>query len=126
LAPAIHFTLTTARLSLYNQIVAVAQLDGSPELRELLERDVRHLQRFAAVLAKSLPELPRHEIFWRLHFVMGVQHSLYTGLNRLDALSSGTCRIDDLDAVVARAVDFAAAGMTAPFKPGPEREATQP
>src|SRR5690606_38214988 len=41
--------------SIYVQFVARAALDGPPEMREMIERDVRHLERFVAALSRILP-----------------------------------------------------------------------
>jgi AcrR family transcriptional regulator len=109
--PGIRFTLHGYRLSLYNQIVVLARSGASPEMRSLLERDVRHLKRFVTALSKALPHLSRTEIYWRLHFVMGVQHSIYSDLARLDALSDGECNAADIPAIVARVIAFAVAGL---------------
>lgn len=111
LEPGIRFTLQSNRLTLYNQVVTLARTGASQEMRELLERDVRHLQRFVTAIERALPDMPRDEIVWRLHFVMGVQHSIYSELPRLEALSEGRCNVTDIDAVVARAINFAVAGF---------------
>jgi AcrR family transcriptional regulator len=117
IAPAIRYSFTSNRLALYNQFVAFARGDGPPEAREMLDRDVGHLQRFVLPLARALPHLPQQEVYWRLHFVMGVQHSLYTDMKRLETLSGGQCHLDNLPAVTARVVDFVVAGLEAPHQP---------
>lgn len=115
--PSIRYSFTSTRLALYNQFVAFARADGPAEARELLDKDVGHLQRFVLPLARALPHLPQQEVYWRLHFVMGVQHSLYTDMKRLETLSGGLCQLDDLAAVTARVVDFVVAGLQAPYAP---------
>jgi len=117
IAPAIRWSLGSDRLALYNQFMAVARTDGPPEMRELVEKDVAHLQRFVLPLARALPHLPQEEVYWRLHFAMGVLHSVYTDLRRLETLSGGLCTAEDADALIDRAVDYALAGFEAPYKP---------
>lgn len=114
--PSIRYSFTSTRLALYNQFVAFARGDGPPEAREMLDKDVGHLQRFVLPLARALPHLPQQEIYWRLHFVMGVQHSLYTDMKRLETLSGGLCQLDNLEAVAGRVVDFVIAGLEAPYR----------
>ncbi|WP_051329880.1 TetR/AcrR family transcriptional regulator [Niveispirillum irakense] len=114
--PSIRYSFTSTRLALYNQFVAFARGDGPPEAREMLDKDVGHLQRFVLPLARALPHLPQQELYWRLHFMMGVQHSLYTDMKRLETLSGGQCHLDNLDAVAARVVDFVIAGLEAPYR----------
>lgn len=97
--------------TIYMQFVARAVLDGPAEMRALIERDVRHLERFVAALARALPELPRAELLWRFHFAMGALHSIYHDLRRLDALAGGGLDLADPEATVARLVDFAAKGL---------------
>lgn len=114
--PSIRYSFTSTRLALYNQFVAFARGDGPPEAREMLDKDVGHLQRFVLPLARALPHLPQQEIYWRLHFVMGVQHALYTDMKRLETLSGGLCQLDNLEAVAGRVVDFVIAGLEAPYR----------
>jgi AcrR family transcriptional regulator len=121
--PAIRFSASSDFINLYNHFVAFARSSPTSEqtgeqagpaaARALLEREVGHLERFADAFHRALPHLPITEIHWRLHFAMGVQHALYTDLNRLSALSKGACDRSDIDAVIARAVDFIVAGMQA-------------
>ncbi|HYC05418.1 MAG TPA: TetR/AcrR family transcriptional regulator [Azospirillaceae bacterium] len=113
IAPAVRWSVGTGRLALYNQFTAVARTEGPPEMRELLEKDVSHLQRFVLALARALPHLPQEEVYWRLHFSLGVLHSLYTDLSRLETLSGGLCTPEDSEAMTRRAIDFATAGFEA-------------
>lgn len=67
--------------------------------------------RLIDILKKALPDVPEEEIFWGYHFVTGsLMHSLSRS-GRLDRLSNGLCRSDDLPAVRARMADFMAAGF---------------
>ena len=108
-----HRKAETGGSSIYVQFVARAVLDGPPEMRDMIERDVRHLQRFVAALSRALPHLPREDLLWRFHFAMGVLHSIYNNLRRLEALSGGSSDLSETEAIVTRLVDFAAAGLEA-------------
>lgn len=114
--PAIRASLTGTLLSLYNQFYALARTDGPPELKEMLEKDVGHLQRFVTALRRALPDLPAEEVYWRLHLSLGVQHGSYNDLGRLATLSGGLCQVTDRDALVRRVVDYVTAGLTAPYR----------
>jgi AcrR family transcriptional regulator len=103
----------TGGRTIYMQFVARAVLDGPPEMRALIERDVRHLERFVAALSRALPHLPREDLLWRFHFAMGALHSIYHDLRRLDALSGGASDMTDAEAIIDRVVAFAAAGLEA-------------
>jgi AcrR family transcriptional regulator len=97
--------------SIYVQFVARASLDGPPEMRAMIEGDVRHLERFIAALSCALPGLSHTELLWRFHFAMGTLHSIYNNLRRLESLAKGDIDLTDADAITARVVEFAAAGM---------------
>ncbi len=67
--------------------------------------------RLIEILRKALPDIPEEDIFWGYHFVTGsLMHSLSRS-GRLDRLSSGLCKSDDLKAVKARMAEFMAAGF---------------
>jgi AcrR family transcriptional regulator len=89
------------------------QLDGPEEIRALGESETRHLKPFVRALHEALPELPISEIYWRLQFVLGIEHSLHKEVKRLESLSSGACNLSDPDAVVERVLDFVLPGMLA-------------
>jgi AcrR family transcriptional regulator len=100
--------------SVFIQFMGRVRTDGTPEMRNLMDKEVGHLLPFANSLARTLPDLPRDEIFWRLHFTLALMHYTITDLRRLDAISEGTCDLDDTDALIARMVGFAVAGFEAP------------
>jgi AcrR family transcriptional regulator len=67
--------------------------------------------RLIGLLRKALPDVPAQDIFWGYHFVTGsFMHSLSRS-GRLDRLSDGLCKSDDLKAVKARMADFMTAGF---------------
>ncbi|HEX4182648.1 MAG TPA: TetR/AcrR family transcriptional regulator [Caulobacteraceae bacterium] len=87
--------------------------EGTDEMREALRSDVSHLRRFADALLKARPDLPPEEIYWRLHFVLGMIHNnRFAEFDRLHTLSEGLTREDDPGALIRRMVDFAEAGFS--------------
>ena len=100
--------------SVFIQFMGRVRTDGTPEMRNLMDREVGHLQPFAASLTRTLPGLPQAEIYWRLHFTLALMHYTITDLRRLDAISGGLCDLADTDALIARMVGFALAGFEAP------------
>jgi len=99
---------------LFGALLARAHADGRDELLDLLERQTTHLDPFAEALQRALPDLPREEIYWRLHFVLNLEHAVQTELKRLHYLSKGLCDIEDRRAIVDRIVEFALPGLLAP------------
>ena len=101
--------------------VVYAEIRYAPEL--FVERVFhKHLapvsQRFVEALSKALPELPPSELLWRLHFSVGVlTHTMLWG-RIFPKITNGVCDISDREALVDRAVRFAAAGFRAPASKG--------
>jgi AcrR family transcriptional regulator len=75
------------------------------------------VQRFSGAIAAALPELPREECFWRLHFMAGsMTHML--ALSGVLPLMSG--QPVDRDALLRRLIAFLSAGLRAPVPAGRE------
>jgi AcrR family transcriptional regulator len=72
-------------------------------------------QQFLNALQRALPQLPKHELYWRLHCVVGVITYLMA-----DTASLGMLDRTDVDGTVARLVAFLAPGVAAPL-PNPEK-----
>jgi AcrR family transcriptional regulator len=76
------------------------------------------LQRFTSAFHGAVPELPKTELLWRMHFMIGaVAHTLRAGQD-MKLISGGACDPSDLDAVTRRLVSFIAAGFRAPLPQG--------
>jgi AcrR family transcriptional regulator len=98
------------RISL--QFIIRARSEGTEAMREALRKDVSHLRRFADALLAARPDLPPEEVYWRLHFVLGMIHNnRFVEFDRLHTLSEGLTREDDAGALIKRMVDFAEAGF---------------
>lgn len=98
------------RISL--QFLIRARSEGGAEIREVLSTDVSHLRRFSDALLAACPQLAPEEVYWRLHFALGMIHqNRFMELDRLHVLSDGLTREDDVAGLQRRMVDFAAAGF---------------
>jgi AcrR family transcriptional regulator len=98
------------RISL--QFLIRARGEGTEAMREALRSDVSHLRRFADALLAARPDLPPEEVYWRLHFVLGLIHNnRFAELDRLHTLSEGLTAEDDTDLLIKRMVDFAEVGF---------------
>jgi AcrR family transcriptional regulator len=98
------------RISL--QFLIRARSEGTAEIRDVLGTDVSHLRRFSDALIAALPNLTAEEVYWRVHFALGLIHqNRFSELDRLNVLSEGTTREDDVDGLLKRMVDFAEAGF---------------
>lgn len=98
------------RISL--QFLIRARGEGTEEMRHALTSDVSHLRRFADALIKALPRLPRGDIYWRMHFALGMLHqNRFAELDRLTVLSEGMINEADVEGLLQQMVAFAEAGF---------------
>jgi AcrR family transcriptional regulator len=96
------------------QFIIRARSEGTEAMREVLRTDVSHLRRFADALMGARPDLPPEEVYWRLHFCLGMTHNnRFAEFDRLHTLSDGLTRESDTEALLRRMVDFAEAGFLA-------------
>jgi len=96
------------------QFIIRARSEGAEGIREVLRTDVSHLRRFADALMAARPGLPPEEIYWRLHFCLGMTHNnRFAEFDRLHTLSDGLTRESDTEALLTRMIDFAEAGFMA-------------
>ena len=114
IAPPILWMDPTGDRQISVQFIIRSRSEGTEEMREALRKDVSHLRRFADALLAARPELAPEEIYWRLHFVLGMIHNnRFAEFDRLNTLSEGLTREDDAAALIKRMVDFAEAGFLA-------------
>jgi AcrR family transcriptional regulator len=71
-------------------------------------------ERFQEEFHKALPDIPRPELLWRIHFVAGIMTHLMSWSQVLPDVTGGLCDMSERQAVVDRIVQFAAAGFRAP------------
>ncbi len=104
------------------QFIIRARSEGTEAMREALSTDVSHLRRFADALIGALPHLAVEDVYWRLHFALGMLHNnRFAEFDRLHILSDGATRESDTEALLQRMVDFAEAGFlgrATPSAPG--------
>jgi AcrR family transcriptional regulator len=113
-APPIRWAAPEHERRISLQFIFRARTEGTAEMREALQRDVSHLARFADALLKVRPDLEPAEVYWRLHFSLGVLHNhRLAEFERLRILSGGLTAEDDIDALLKRMLDFAEAGFNA-------------
>ncbi len=86
-------------------------------LRELYDPVI---QRFRPAFSAALPELPEDELYWRLHFVVGLLAYLMSGSNMMRLIaSSHLSEAPDSEQLIERLISFAGAGMRAPLGAAP-------
>jgi AcrR family transcriptional regulator len=112
IAPPVRWSDPKAGRQVSVQFLIRSRSEGTEEMREALRTDVSHLRRFADALLRARPELPPEDVYWRLHFVLGMIHNnRFAEYDRLNILSEGLTREDDPEGLIRRMVDFAEAGF---------------
>ena len=113
-APPIRWSSPDHERRIAVQFIIRARSEGTEAMREALSTDVSHLRRFADALVAARPDLAAEEVYWRLHFALGMLHNnRFAEFDRLHILSDGVTRESDTEALLKRMVDFAEAGFLA-------------
>src|SRR5215475_1173336 len=99
------------------RLLGRAYADPAPFIRHFLsEQYAVMIARFKAAFRRALPQLPKKELAWRLHFIMGALSYTLAGTDTLKliaALSPGDADNDEF--VLRRLAPFLIAGLRAPL-----------
>lgn len=99
------------------RLLGRAYADPAPFIRKVLsEQYAQMIERFKAAFARALPELPRRELSWRLHFMMGALSYTLAGTDALKLiaeLAPGEGEASD-ELLLRRLAPFLLAGLTSP------------
>lgn len=97
---------------LFFKLMARTMGDRGSNLPPEVEDQFRKvLSRYAKAVAKSLPELPAEELLWRIHFMTGAMVHGMAHAEALHRLTNGASGAPSAEAMLARVVRFAAAGL---------------
>jgi AcrR family transcriptional regulator len=98
------------------RLLGRAYADPAPFIREFLSSQYAEMiARFRAAFGRALPHLPREEVSWRLHFVMGALSYTLAGTDALKMIAQfhpEEASNDEL--LLKRLAPFLAAGLRAP------------
>jgi AcrR family transcriptional regulator len=98
------------------RLLGRAYADPAPFIRQFLaDQYAVVIARFKAAFGRALPQLPKKELIWRLHFVMGALSFTLAGtdaLKLITALSRGEANDEIL---LRRLAPFLVAGLKAPL-----------
>jgi AcrR family transcriptional regulator len=99
------------------RLLGRAYADPAPFIRQFLsEQYVVMITRFKAAFARALPHLPKKELSWRLHFVMGALSYTLAGTDALRLIAALNPRDSDNDEMLLRRLaPFLIAGLKAPL-----------
>lgn len=99
------------------RLLGRAYADPAPFIRRFLsEQYAQMIERFKAAFARALPHLPKKELSWRLHFIMGALSYTLAGTDALKIIAE----INPLDTgndevLLRRLAPFLLGGLTAPL-----------
>ena len=99
------------------RLLGRAYADPAPFIRQFLtEQYAVMITRFKAAFARALPHLPKKELSWRLHFVMGALSYTLAGTDALRMIAALNPRDTDNDEMLLRRLaPFLIAGLKAPL-----------
>jgi len=87
-------------------------IESVPPIRRIRNREIDHLRKFVAAMARSLPACSDVELYWGLHFALAMAQQTVRDSERLTKLSEGKCDVDDVEAIIERVVSVAVMGLT--------------
>jgi AcrR family transcriptional regulator len=89
-----------------------ASIESVPPIRRIKNREVDHLKKFAAAMARSLPGRGEVDLYWGLHFALAMAHHTIRESERLTRLSEGLCDLDDVAGIIERIVAVSVTALT--------------
>jgi AcrR family transcriptional regulator len=99
------------------RLLGRAYADPAPFIRQFLsEQYAAMIARFKDAFARALPNLPRKELSWRLHFIMGALSYTLAGTDALKLIAELNPLDSDNDEILLRRLaPFLLAGLKAPL-----------
>jgi AcrR family transcriptional regulator len=92
----------------------ISQLDVLPKFTALasgvLDPTAVH---FINALRLAMPQAPEASVYWGYMFMLGTMIQVISATGRIERLSRGLCRSDDVDAALREMVPFVSAGLRA-------------
>ncbi len=106
-----------------NYYALIAYVNNSPEWGGKLMTQFFDplINRFVEALRLALPSVADKSLFWGYHCLSGALTLAFAQTGRIDHLSNGLCRSDDLPGACDYIVDFVTAGFEQ-FAQNPEKE----
>ncbi len=97
--------------SVYIRFLARAYLEESSDMDNVLRQEVDVFARFVPYFQKIKPDLSEEDVYWRIHFIMGVMHHTINHLHRISMLSHNSCKKRPREEIRDRLVDFCCDGF---------------
>lgn len=110
----------------YSALVALA--NNSQEWGgEMMSRYFDHvIHRLIALLRRALPGAREEDLYWSYQMLSGALMVIQASTGRIERLSGGLCRSDDVESFGDRLVEFASAGFRAVSDPAARQDCLPP
>jgi len=95
----------------YFRLIALVNNDASHVAQSIMSYFDPVVHRLIAVVKRALPDAKEEELFWCFHFLTGSLTLALSRTGRLDRVSGGRCKSDDLASIEPRMVEYCAAGF---------------
>jgi AcrR family transcriptional regulator len=106
------------------RLLGRAYADPAPFISEFLSNQYAEMiSRFRTAFGRALPHIPREELSWRLHFVMGALSFTLAGADISKMISHyQSNEVDNDELLLKRLAPFLAAGLRAPVASSADNE----
>ena len=95
----------------YFRLIALVNNDASHVAPSIMSYFDPLVHRLITIVKRALPNTREEELFWCFHFLTGALTLALSRTGRLDRVSGGLCRSDDLASIEPRMVAYCAAGF---------------
>lgn len=95
----------------YFRLIALVNNDASHVALSIMAYFDPLVHRMIGLVKRALPDAREEDLFWCFHFLTGSLTLSLSRTGRLDRLSDGLCRSDDLASIEPRIVEYCAAGF---------------
>ena len=113
--PALTVAQPQAGGATFSRLRAVLAAENSRLLDQLVAENFDSSSGvFIDALCACLPKLPRDEVLWRFHFMLGTVYYTASSPHRIKAFSAGRCDPADVAENVKHLIPFLAAGFRSP------------
>lgn len=100
----------------YFRLIAMVNNDASHVAAHIMSFFDPLVHRLIALVKLALPGTPEEELFWNFHFFTGSLTLALSRTGRLDRVSDGRCRSDDLASIEPRLIAYCAMGFRRPAR----------
>jgi AcrR family transcriptional regulator len=95
----------------YFRLIALVNNDASHVALSIMSYFDPLVHRMIALVKRALPHAREEDLFWCFHFLTGSLTLALSRTGRLDRVSGGRCKSDDLASIEPRIVEYCAAGF---------------